>query len=74
MSFFLYETGNICLCISEKQNMQNLLRVNLSYILTNMYNKNQTNNIFYQVSYQILYSSFKEKGIMNKTSSYKLYG
>ena len=46
-SLFLYKMANIYLSIYQKENIQNLVRLNILYVLTNMYNKNQANNIFY---------------------------
>lgn len=47
LSFCLYKTANIYHSIYKKENMQNLVKLNILYILTYAYNKNQANNIFH---------------------------
>lgn len=44
-----YKAANICLNICKEENKQDPLRLNVSYILTNTYGKNQANNIFHWV-------------------------
>lgn len=42
--------------------MQDLMKLNISYILIDAYNKNQANTIFNQALYQIPYNFFLRKG------------
>ena len=49
------------------------MKLNILYILTDIYNKNQANNLFHLTLYLMLYSSFWEKDIISETSSFKLY-
>ncbi len=72
ISPFPYEVADICLNICKEENMQDPVRLNVSYILLNRYDENQANNMFYQTLYQILYSSLQEEGVMSKVSRYKL--
>lgn len=60
-SFSHYEMANTYFCMYKEKNMQDLIRLNISCILTNVYNKNQASNIFYQVLYQILCSLFQKR-------------
>ena len=53
----LYEAANICLNICEEENMQDPVRLNILYILTDTYDENQTNNMFHRALYQTLCSS-----------------
>lgn len=48
------------------------MRLKISCILTDLYNKNQANNIFYRALYQILFSSLREENIMVEASCFKL--
>ncbi len=52
-----YKAADTCLSIGKEENMQDPIRLNISCILTNAYDKNQTNNKFHRVSYQTLCSS-----------------
>lgn len=51
-SLALYEMTDTCLNIYKEKNMQNPLRLNILYILTNVYGKNQVNNMFYRMLYR----------------------
>lgn len=54
---FSYKTADICLSICKVENKQDLMRLNVYCILTDAYNKNQANNMFYWASHQILCNS-----------------
>lgn len=56
-SLFLYKVANTYLGICKKVNMQDLVRLNVLCILTDVNDKNQIHNIYYRVSYLILCNS-----------------
>lgn len=53
---FLYKAADIYLSIYKEENIQDPMRLNILYILINLYNENQAKNIFHQMLYQILCS------------------
>ena len=69
-----YEAADTCLNICEEKNMQDPMRLNVSYILTNVYDENQTNNMFHRALYQTLCNSLQKEGVMGKASNCKLWG
>ncbi len=71
-SFSPYKVADTCPSICKEKTMQDLVRLNISCILTNVYDENQANNIFHQVLYQTLCSSLQEESVMGEVSSCKL--
>ncbi len=69
-----YEAADTCLSICEEEKMQDPMRLNISYILTDTYDENQANNMFHRASYQTLCSSLQKESVMGEASSCKLWG
>lgn len=67
------ETTDTCFDICEKKNMQDSMKLNVSCILTDLYDENQAQNMFYRTLYQISFSSLREKDVINKVSRCKLW-
>ncbi len=68
-----YEVADIWLGICEKENIQDSVRLNVLYILTDAYDENQANNMFHRALYQTLCSSLQKKSVMSEANSCKLW-